>query len=125
MNCDEDLKKIFRLGKREDGKERLLLLELKSLLLKTQMMESLSQLRDADAVFQKLSIAHDMTKVERMEIKKLIDEAKEREKKEGGILVQGSRDSRKHENSKNQETLKGDEVKSNAKLKFKNFKNCK
>ena len=53
MNCDEgDLKKIFRLGKREDGKERPLLLELKSPLLKNQMMESLSKLRDADEVFK-------------------------------------------------------------------------
>ena len=35
MNCDErDLKKIFRLGNREDGKEGPLLLELKSPLLK-------------------------------------------------------------------------------------------
>ena len=49
-------------------------------------MESLSKLRDADGVFKKLSIAHDITKVERMEIKKLVDEAKEREKKEGEYL---------------------------------------
>ena len=45
--------------------------------------------------------------------------------KGGGILVQGLRDSRKHENIKNQETLKGDKVKSNAKLKSNNFENCK
>ena len=45
--------------------------------------------------------------------------------KRGEILVQGSRDSRKHENSKNQETLKGDKVNSNAKLKSSNFENCK
>ena len=50
------------------------------------MMESLSKLHDVDEVFKKLSIAHDMTKVERMEVKKLVDEAKEREKKEGESL---------------------------------------
>ena len=82
----QSLKKIFRLGKREDGKERPLLFDLKSSLLKNQMMKSLSKLRNIDEVFKKLPIAHDMTKVERMEVKKLVDEAKEREKKEGKYL---------------------------------------
>ena len=81
MNCDEDLKKIFRLGKREDGKDRSLLLELKSPFLKNQRMESLSKLQDAGKVFKKLSIAHDMTKFERMDVKKLFDEAKGRKRR--------------------------------------------
>ena len=104
MNCDEDLKKIFRLGKREDGKEKPLLLELKSPLLKNQMMESLSKLRDADEVFKKPSIAHDMTKVKRMEVTKLVDEAKERRKRRGNTRsrFEGLQE---NENSKNQETL--------------------
>ena len=73
-------------------KNRPLLLELKNPLLKNQMTESLSKLHDANKVFKRLSIAHDMTKVERMLVKKLVDEAKEREKKEGKYMfkVRGS-----------------------------------
>ena len=73
-------------------KNRPLLLELKNPLLKNQMTESLSKLHDTNKVFKRLSIAHDMTKVERMLVKKLIDEAKEREKKEGKYMfkIRGS-----------------------------------
>ena len=46
-------------------------------------MESLSKLHYADEVFKKILIVHNMTKIKRREVKKLVEEAKEWEKQEG------------------------------------------
>lgn len=42
-------------------------------------MESLSKLRAAEEKYKNLSVVHDMTKAERMECKKLVGEAKNKE----------------------------------------------
>ena len=46
-------------------------------------MESLSKLANAEDKYKKLSIANDMTKLERIELKKLLAEAKDKESNEG------------------------------------------
>jgi hypothetical protein len=80
IECEEtDLKRVFRIGKKEDGKDRPLLIEFKSSLLKNRMMESLVKLADAEIVYKNLSVTHDMTKTERAEVKKLLEEAKEKQ----------------------------------------------
>lgn len=52
--------------------------KLKVHLLKNQIMKSLSKLHYADEVYKKLSVAHGKMKVEKMEVKKLVEKAKER-----------------------------------------------
>ena len=84
VNCNEnDIIRTFRFGKKEEGKDKPLLIEFKSKSLKNQMMESLYKSAKASDVFKNLSISHDMTKAERNEQKKLVNEAKDKEKNEG------------------------------------------
>ena len=45
-------------------------------------MESLYKLKNANAHFQQLSVTHDMTKNERSEIQKKVEEAKQKEREE-------------------------------------------
>ncbi len=79
LPCDEnEFKRIFRLGKKEAGKDRPLLVEFKNNVLKNHVMESLGRLKDAEDEFKRLSISHDMTKTERDETKRLVQQAKER-----------------------------------------------
>jgi len=47
-------------------------------------MESLYKLKNANAHFQQLSVTHDMTKNERFEIQKKVEEAKQKERKRRG-----------------------------------------
>ena len=82
INCDEnDLKKIFKIGKKEDGKVKQLLIEFKNMTLKNLMMESLYKLAEASDVFKNLVISYDRTKLERTELKNLVNEAKKNRKK--------------------------------------------
>lgn len=79
----EDIKRVIRLGKQSDSSKRPMLVEMRSRILKNQIMESLRNLRDAVEPYQGLVICHDMTKAERENCRKLVVEAKEREAKEG------------------------------------------
>ncbi|MFZ2537369.1 MAG: hypothetical protein WAX04_00510 [Oscillospiraceae bacterium] len=76
-----DIKKIFRLGKRNTGDKikRPLLLQFRDRVLKNMIMESLSKLRNAEEEHRNLIFAHDMTPGEREECRKLVAEAKKRE----------------------------------------------
>jgi hypothetical protein len=77
IECDEqDLRRSVRLGKRGEN-ERPLLIELSTRMLKNRIMENLSMLRSADMCYRQLSITHDLTKKEREECKKLVEEAKQ------------------------------------------------
>ena len=76
---DEDIKKLFRLGKKPDnGKPRPLLLQFGGRLAKSLVMESLFRLKSIDTKFNKLTISHDMTKKEKEECKALVEEAAEK-----------------------------------------------
>ena len=84
----EDLKQVFRLGQRNRTNNdrqtniRPILIEFRSYATKNQVMESLYKLKNANAHFQQLSVTHDMTKNERSEIQKKVEEAKQKEREE-------------------------------------------
>lgn len=76
----DDIKKIYRIGKR--GPEaRPLLVQLSSGMLKNHVMETTYRLRTVDK-FKGIVISHDMTKSEREHCKQLVAEAKTRESQE-------------------------------------------
>ena len=78
---EEDIKKLFRLGKKPDnGKPRPLLLQFGGRLAKSLVMDSLFRLKNIDTKFNRITISHDMTKKEREECKLLVDEAIEKER---------------------------------------------
>ena len=74
---------MMRLGKFDEkkvSKIRPPLIELKGGETNNKIMESLEKLRNAYPKYKKLSIAHDMTKPDRVELKKLVAGALEKEK---------------------------------------------
>ena len=74
---EEDMKKMLRLGREGDtGKPRPLLVQLGCRLAKNLIMDSLFRLKSIDAKFKGITVSHDLTKNERGECKKLVDEAK-------------------------------------------------
>jgi len=67
------LKRLLRLGKKsDDGKARPLLIEFTHRTLKNLVIKNLSNLKSAKDELSGISIAHDMTKQEREECKKLV-----------------------------------------------------
>jgi hypothetical protein len=77
--AEEDIKNIYRLGKKsDDGKFRPLLVQFNSRLAKNLAMDNLYRLKNIEARFKGVTISHDMTvKVkEREECRKLVEEAK-------------------------------------------------
>ena len=69
----EDLGRIIRLGKpNNDGRSRPLLIELRSERVKRDVMNNLSKLRSAEDKFRKVGVAHDLSPVQREDIKKTI-----------------------------------------------------
>ena len=60
----EDIKKVFRLGIRDQDKQRPILVELTNRRIKNLVMESPFKLKSVQAKFQGICIAHDMTKKE-------------------------------------------------------------
>jgi PHD-finger len=83
---EQEIKAIFRLGKKGDA-ARPLLVQLRERGTKNRIMESLYKLRDAEDKFKHVSITHDMTKQERAECKELIEEAKKRQNQETGEWI--------------------------------------
>jgi len=75
---DEDLISVFRLGKHNEDEDtpRPLLAQLASYTQTNLIMESLYKLKHAEAQFRRVIIAHDMTKIEREDCRKLVADAK-------------------------------------------------
>ena len=80
---DKDIKRFFCIGKIVEKKDRSCLIEFRDGSVKNAVMESLSKLANAEDKYKKLSIAHYVTKLERVELKKLLAEAKDKESNEG------------------------------------------
>jgi len=80
---DGDIKRVIRLGKKEEATDRPILVEFQSRMLKHYIMENLKKLGSADRKFKFLSITHDMTKKEREQCKFLVVSAKLKEQQEG------------------------------------------
>jgi len=77
---EEDIKQILRLGRKQDnGKPRPLLVQLGCRLAKKLIMDSLFRLKGIDAKLKGITVSHHMTKNERDDCKKLVDEAKQKE----------------------------------------------
>lgn len=74
---EEDIRKVIRLGKKGD-KDRPMLVQLRSVITKNQVMESLKMLKNADERFRRISVTHDMTKREREQCKEMVVQAKEK-----------------------------------------------
>ena len=72
---EDDFVNVFRLGRRGES-ARPLLIQLVGYNCKNIIMESLYKLRHADHKFKGIIVAHDMTKIEREECKRLVAEVK-------------------------------------------------
>jgi hypothetical protein len=84
---EEDMKTVFRLGKREDNTCRPILVQFRDRSTKNHVMESLFKLRNASDKYKNISVSHDMTKNEREECKKLIEEGKLKQSQEQGEYI--------------------------------------
>jgi len=75
---NEDFIHVFRLGKRGDdtAPTRHLLIQFASYTFKNLILESLSKLIHAEQKYNNVIVAHDMTKTEREECRKLVEKAK-------------------------------------------------
>ena len=76
---EENVNRIVRLGRKEEGKTRPILVEMKDSDYKVELFRNISELRNADDEIRKLSVANDLAPEERMEMKRLIEEAKNSE----------------------------------------------
>jgi len=78
---DEDLAQVFRLGRRDDNatSPRPLLIQLVSYAQKNIIMESLYKLKHAEQQFKSVVVTHDLTKTERDQCKRMVNEAKDKE----------------------------------------------
>ena len=81
------VKNITRLGRKQDRKDRPTKVTLESTEDKTRIMQRLHKLHDADETYRNISVSHDLTRDERNEVRKLVEEAKEKNEKEGGLYV--------------------------------------
>jgi hypothetical protein len=78
---DEDMKRFIRLGKKSETATgpRPVLIQFRDRVLKNMILESLGKLKDADDKYKQIIFAHDMTKEDRQECKRLVAEAKKRQ----------------------------------------------
>ena len=81
------------IGKVTEGKTRPLLISIKEEDKKQEIFQNLNKVRDARATFNKVNIAHDLTKKQKEELKEKIEEAQEKEQnnQSGGMDVLGVR----------------------------------
>jgi len=87
---EEDLKAVFRLGKKGQDQvpnSRPILVQFREKVTKNRVLESLFKLKNAEEKFKKVSITQDMTIKERAECKSLVEEAKKKESEEAGEYI--------------------------------------
>jgi len=73
---EQDIEKMFRLGRWADGKVRPLLVAFRNLEQKDEIMSNLRKLKQPIDRFKGISISQDLHPKERQEIKQMLDEAK-------------------------------------------------
>ena len=69
---------LVRLGKKDDGKKRLLLVKLDSVSTKMNLLRGTSNLKDAGEIYNNIGIDHNYTPAQRDEDKALVMEAKKK-----------------------------------------------
>ena len=84
---DDDINKIIRLGKPEQGKSRPLQIVMEEVDKKQELFANLNKLKDAPDNIRKISVTNDLTKKERDEIRALNEEAKRRTPETEGETV--------------------------------------
>jgi len=73
---DDDIEKMYRLGRWSEGVTRPLLVSFKSMGMKESVVANLAKLKQTIDKFKGIGISHDMTPKERQERKDMIEEAK-------------------------------------------------
>ena len=86
--------RIRRLGKREENKKRPLLIKLKDKATKQEIMENAKKLKDSES-YKQVGISHDLTKIQRNELKNLREEARLKSTPEKTYIVVGPPENRK------------------------------
>lgn len=81
---EQDIKKVVRLGKKEEGKTRPILICLRDKELKRPIFRNLSKLSEAEEPFKNIRVIHDTTPLERKEAKNLLTQAKEKTQQSEG-----------------------------------------
>jgi len=79
-----DIEKMFRLGKREQGKDRPLLIRFGNEGKKRDVMAKAKELKQAPKTFRKISMAHDLTPRQRETVKEVRNKALEELNAENG-----------------------------------------
>ena len=74
---DQDIEKLYRLGRFEEDKTRPLLVAFRNIEQKDQIMENLRNLRQPIEKFRGIGVSHDLHPKERDERKRLVEEAKQ------------------------------------------------
>lgn len=95
---DADIINITRLGVKSDSRKRPMLVEFSCARVKNLVMQYASRLGGTKGDFKGVVISHDMTKSEREQCKKQVEEAKQRQSQESGnwiYRVRGSPDQMK------------------------------
>ncbi|ESN93310.1 hypothetical protein HELRODRAFT_181060 [Helobdella robusta] len=83
---DKDVIKILRLGKKKENSNRPLLIKMDNIKIKALIMSNLSRLKLLNNEFGNISLSHDLTKDQRIELKSLVDEARKQEAASGDFL---------------------------------------
>ena len=83
---ENDIKRVYHLGRNKDT-TRPLLIELRDESIKNLIMENRRNMVKLDDDLKNLAISHDFTRDQRELCKKLVDEAKERQKQESGEFI--------------------------------------
>ena len=73
----EDVQKIIRLGPKKENAVRPILVSFSSSETKKSLLRNAYKLKQQEDEYKDISLSHDMTKAERMEVKKLLAEAKD------------------------------------------------
>ena len=82
---EDDIKRFVRLGRVDSiqpGKARPVLIQFRDHILKNMVMESVSKLKDADEKYSRIILTHDMATEDRDEYKRMVAEAKDKQKDE-------------------------------------------
>ena len=76
MIASGDIERMYRLGRKEDGKTRPLLVQFKDEAKKMAVFSHVKELKAATAHFKGVSVTHDLTPIQREQVKKVNQEAK-------------------------------------------------
>lgn len=83
----DDIRRVQRLGRRNDNSPRPVLVQFGNRHIKNLIMESLYKIKSMNTRFCNVIVAHDLTKKQREECKALVEEAKAKTEQEAGDFI--------------------------------------